>query len=76
MIFWMALAFVLGVLNLLGSPWKDHDPIMQVNGGIFLLLGLGLLLQWRYKVCEEHMKVCEPPMKKAENKNHMPKSRT
>ena len=48
MIFWMALAFVLGVLNLLGSPWKDHDPIMQVNGGIFLLLGLGLLLQWRY----------------------------
>ena len=49
MIFWMVIAFLVGVLNFLGSPWRDGDPVMQVNGGIFLLLGLGLFLQWQHK---------------------------
>ena len=48
MVSWMVVTFIVGFLNLLA--WKDHDPLMQVNGGLFFLLGLGLMLQWHYKV--------------------------
>lgn len=53
MMSWMAAALIIGVLNLLGSQWRDGDPVMQINGGFFLLLGLGLILHWHYKMRKE-----------------------
>ena len=57
---WIILAFLLGFLDLLGSQFNLNDPFfMQLNGYIFLLIGMGLFIRLHYHKREARIEKLE-----------------
>lgn len=68
MLLWTVMAFVLGILNLVGSRLNYTDPFfMQLNGYIFLLIGFGQLIRMHYRKREGRVEKLEERVRRLES---------